>query len=61
MDSAGVIPELNGTLPPVPHFTFTAIASPGGVQAPTRRAPLHQLLVAGPNKLNLDPVSMSNS
>ena len=33
MDSAGVIPEINSTLPPVPHFPFTAIASPGGVTA----------------------------
>ena len=30
MDSAGVIPEINSTLPPVPHFSFTATASPGG-------------------------------
>ena len=35
MDSAGVIPEISSTLPPVPHFTFSVISSPGGLNSST--------------------------
>ena len=62
MDSAGVIPELNSTLPPVPHFSFSAIASPGngaGSMAANTgaRRPLQPLLETGPHKRNLRAVN----